>query len=168
MLAALFHRAEAAVDNAIGLVLTRVLLAIPFLVAVGFATAAATSYAVRELGPEAGYLVVAAVFAVIGVIASAIVFASSPAARTDDVAGLQSTSQSPEETRDATPEMSSVDRELIMTALTSTAPLALPALINLVVRNFPIVAALLAIIYVLSRPSPEVSDPEAEKAAVRQ
>ena len=59
MFGSLFRKAQATVDNAIGQLVRTVLIALPFVVAMGFATAAATSWLVREYGLENGLLTLA-------------------------------------------------------------------------------------------------------------
>lgn len=150
MLNALFHRAQATVDNAIGQAVNRALVTLPFLVALGFATAAATSWLVRELGPELGYLAVAGGYAMIGLFMAALVMGGSQP-QTEQPSATATAAEA-----DATPspasQVSDADRELIAAALTTAAPVALPALITALLRNLPIVVALASLLYILTRP----------------
>ena len=52
----LFRRAQATVDRAIDGLMLRVIVAIPFLIAAGFGTAALAIWLNREYGPETGSL----------------------------------------------------------------------------------------------------------------
>lgn len=150
MLNALFHRAQATVDNAIGQAVNRALIVLPFLVALGFATAAATSRLVRELGPELGYLAIAGGYAVIGLFVAALVMArSQPQTDQPSAAGAAADEQAAASTAS---QVSDADRELIAAALTTAAPVALPALITALLRNLPIVVALASLLYILTRP----------------
>lgn len=150
MLNALFHRAQATVDNAIGQAVNRALIVLPFLVALGFATAAATSRLVRELGPELGYLAIAGGYAVIGLFVAALVMArSQPQTDQPSAAGAAADEQAAASTAS---QVSDADRELITAALTTAAPVALPALITALLRNLPIVVALASLLYILTRP----------------
>ena len=56
----LFRRAQATVDRAIDGLMLRVIVAIPFLIAAGFGTAALAIWLNREYGPETGSLILAA------------------------------------------------------------------------------------------------------------
>ena len=150
MLNALFHRAQATVDNAIGQAVNRALIVLPFLVALGFATAAATSRLVRELGPELGYLAIAGGYAVIGLFVAALVMArSQPQTDQPSAAGAAADEQAASSTAS---QVSDADRELITAALTTAAPVALPALITALLRNLPIVVALASLLYIFIRP----------------
>jgi hypothetical protein len=73
MLGSLFRRAQATVDNAIDDVVNRALVAIPFLIAAGFGTAALSMGLNREFGAETGSLILAGAFVVIGGLAALIV-----------------------------------------------------------------------------------------------
>ena len=66
MFAGLFKRAEASVDNAIGDLGNRILIAIPFIAATGFLAASLWLVASRTYGPEIGNLVVAGGFFLVG------------------------------------------------------------------------------------------------------
>ena len=73
MFAALFKRAEQSVDSAIGDLGNRIVITIPFLVALGFAAASLTLYVNRIYGPELGNLIVAGAFCVLGLIVALVV-----------------------------------------------------------------------------------------------
>ncbi len=72
MFAKLFRRAEASVDNAIGDLGNRVVVAVPFLIAIGFAAASLSLTLNKTYGPEVGNLLVAGVFGALGLIAALI------------------------------------------------------------------------------------------------
>ncbi len=153
MLNALFHRAQATVDNAIGQAVNRALIVLPFLIAIGFATAAVTTWLTREYGAELGFLIVAGGFAAIGLLLAAFNMGRG-APITGQTADTTASSQ-PETvsaSKEAT-QLPDADRELMTAALTTAAPVALPALITVLMRNLPIVAALAALLYILSRPA---------------
>jgi hypothetical protein len=73
MFASLFKRAEASVDNAIGDLGNRIVIAVPFLIALGFGAYSLSLTWTRFYGPEVGNLLVAAAFAVVGLIAAIVV-----------------------------------------------------------------------------------------------
>lgn len=150
MFGSLFRRAQATVDNAIGQIVDRAIVAIPFLVAAGFGTAAVAIRLNREFGPETASLVMAAAFAVIGMLTALIVHlraeAPAAAAENDGEAAAPETAADAEETA-----TSDIDRELVMAALTTAAPIAVPAVLRTVGRNLPLVAALAAAVFVIAR-----------------
>ena len=148
MLQSLFRRAEATVDQAVTGLVTKVVVAIPFLVACGFATAAAAILLNRAFGTEVGCLIMTGVFVVIGGVAVMVASSrtSSSSERSDEPA------QTADET--STREQSALegaDRELLSAALTAIGPLAAPPLLRLAVRNLPLIAAIAAAGFVLSR-----------------
>lgn len=160
MFSALIHRAQASVDNAIGQVINRAIIAIPFFVAAAFATAALAFRLVREFGPEAANLMLAGIFLVIGVI-SAIIFRVRPTGQAAVSEQLPEALTDSEGVETASGPMDAPDRELLMAALTSAAPVALPALIRAILRNLPLVVAILSALFVLTRPTEEQGASEA-------
>ena len=73
MFASLFKRAEASVDNAVGDLGNRIVIAVPFLIALGFGAYSLSLTWTRFYGPEVGNLLVAAAFSVVGLIAAIVV-----------------------------------------------------------------------------------------------
>lgn len=150
MFGSLFRRAQATVDNAIGQVVNRAIVAIPFLVAAGFGTAAVAMRLNRELGPETGSLVLAGAFGVIGLLTALVVHLrrEKPAALIDEPTDMPSA-----EAAGVTEEVKSADfdRELVMAALTSAAPIAIPGLLRTVGSNLPLVAAIAAAAFFIVR-----------------
>ena len=149
MFGSLFRRAQATVDNAIGQIVNRAIVAIPFLVAAGFGTAAVAMRLNRELGPETASLVLAAAFSAIGLLTALVVYARTekPAAVTEDV----SEAAEPDAALSDDAGMNDIDRELIKAALTTAAPIAIPGLLRTLGRNLPLVAAVAAAAFVISR-----------------
>jgi len=152
MLQSLFRRAEATVDNAIAVALVRALVALPFLISAGFATAALAAYLYREFGSETGNIVMAGVFIVVGAITAAVVAARSKAPD----AGTASSATQPDErrTENADPEaplLDPMDREVVAATLAAIGPMAIPFVVRAVVRNLPLVAAVAAAGFILSR-----------------
>jgi hypothetical protein len=141
--ASLFRRAEASVDNAIGDLGNRVLIAIPFLIAVGFAAAGLSMIAIRAYGPEIGNLVVAGGFAVVGFIIAIVVKlrnrgtpAREETAEAVDQAPLSATSI--------------FDNEQLMGVVSAAAPILLPALLRTATKNWPLLLAVAGGLYVFS------------------
>ncbi len=145
MFGALVRRAQHTIDNAIENAVTRALVAIPFLVAVGFLTVAASIRLTAMYGAETAYLILAGVYAFLGLFGLAITNARSvnpsepPAAEAVETESEEAASE--EATADS---FSSADRELLVAALTSAAPIALPSVLRVLYRNLPVVLALLA------------------------
>ncbi|HPG89477.1 MAG TPA: hypothetical protein PLD46_07460 [Hyphomicrobium sp.] len=162
MFSALIHRAQSTVDNAIGQVVNRAIIAIPFLVAGAFATAALAFRLVREFGPETANLMLAGMFLVLGIM-SAFIFRVRPLSEGAAHDAVPEALADPQTVKSADSSIDGADRELLMAALTSAAPIALPALIRAILRNLPLVVAVLSALFVLTRPSDE---PAASEVAV--
>lgn len=151
MLQSLFRRAEATVDNAIASMLARALVAIPFLVAAGFGTAALAIYAYDNLGVAAGNLLLAALFSVVGLVCVAFV---AMRARSPSLAGSETEDGEPKagaEEAGEKPLLDSIDRDVMTAMLTAVGPVAVPLVLRSVVRNLPLIAAVAAAGFVLSR-----------------
>lgn len=160
MFNALFAKAQATFDSVVGQAIERVVVVIPFLVAAGFGTAAMSVWLVRELGEERGYLVMAAFFAAVGGLLAIIMLKRPTPA---EVASEQTTtSEFPTESSvdgdTGVLAFSGADKELLVAALTTAAPAALPGLVGLILRNVPFIAVILAFLYVLSRQSDAEAD----------
>ncbi len=84
MFAALFNRAQATVDNAIGQAINRAIVAVPFVIAGAFATAALTIRLTRILGDEYGYLAIAGIFVIVGLVAALVMQPSTATATASD------------------------------------------------------------------------------------
>jgi hypothetical protein len=144
--AGLFERAEASVDNAIGDLGNRILIAIPFIAAAGFLAASLWLVATRTYGPEIGNLVVAGGFLLVGCVIALIVkqrrrapepfIEPEPAARTEETIG---------------PTRSIFEDENVMGILSAATPVLLPALLRTATKNWPLVLAAAASFYVFSR-----------------
>jgi predicted histidine transporter YuiF (NhaC family) len=161
MFANLFKRAEASVDSAIGDLGNRVIIAIPFLAALGFGAASLTFYVTRIYGPEIGNLIVAGAFCLVGFIIALVVKVrkqsnSSAAETTNNTAA-------PEE--NAGPPQSMLDDETIMSVMTSAAPIILPAVLRTGLKNWPIILAALAGLYVFSRSDQTAADTPTDPSA---
>lgn len=152
MFGMLFRRAQATVDRAIEGVVNRAIVAIPFLVAAGFITAALTIRLNREFGPETGAMILAGGFAAIGLVAALIVHVRKEAPAENGETPEGAPAADPEvAAADAETDLTGADRELLMAALTSAAPIAVPALVRTIGRNLPLVAAVAAAAFIISR-----------------
>jgi hypothetical protein len=147
--ASLFERAEASVDNAIGDLGNRVIITIPFIIALGFGAASLSLFLNRHYGPEIGNLIVALAFAVLGGVIALIV-----KVRRDTRNGYaaQTEAQRTESYSEAEPAASKsfFDNEQLMGIASAAAPILLPALLRTATKNWPLVLAVAAGLYVLS------------------
>jgi hypothetical protein len=160
MFAKLFKRAEASVDNAIGDLGNRVIVAVPFLIAIGFAAASLSLTLNKTYGPEIGNLLVAGVFAAVGLIA-ALVFkmrSNSKTTAADPAAGEMPKTEAESETG---ADGSIFDDETVMAVVSSAAPIIVPAMLRTGLKNWPLLLSIAAGLYVISRPGETPADTSA-------
>jgi len=142
--ASLFARAEASVDSAIGDLGNRILITIPFIVALGFAAAALSIYVNRMYGAEIGNLIVAAAFVVLGgIIALVVKLRKSPAP--------ERVEPEPNPNEEQLNSAKSIfDNEQLMGIVSTAAPILLPALLRTATKNWPLILAVAGGLYVFS------------------
>ena len=152
MFGMLFRRAQATLDRTIEGMVNRAIVVVPFLIAGGFGTAALAIRLNRDYGPETGSLILGGAFAALGLVAALAVRARSESLVEGE--GPLDTAAAPEPDADAAadaPDLAKADRELLLAALTSAAPIAVPALVRTVGRNLPLLAALAAAAFIIVR-----------------
>jgi hypothetical protein len=157
MFATLFKRAEASVDNAIGDLGNRVVIAIPFIIALGFAAASLSHALERTYGPEIGNLLVAGAFCLLGLVVAVVVKirSRSRVLPSGEAEGLDSATAAAD---DATAGHSIFDDETLMAVITSAAPIIIPAVLRTTMKNWPILLGAAASLYVFSRPETATGD----------
>lgn len=169
MIGWIFRRAQATVDNAIGIAVARAIVAIPFLIAAAFGVAALQVRLHREFDPEIVNLLLAGVFCVVGIIAFLVVDTKSPTVPASVPADQVAADAAPLEAQSAGDglklDLDPQDRELLAAALTSVAPLALPSIMKIVMRNLPALLALAAAIFAMYRLALRDPDQEGTGAA---
>jgi type VI protein secretion system component VasK len=156
----IFRKAQATVDNAIAQLVWGLLMVVPLLVAVGFATAAAASYLHRVYEPEIANLIVAGAYAFAAAL-MAIIYAvrrAEPAAGEEPKAQDDNAAQSEAADSDAGAAMNAADREVMLAALTTLAPLTIRPVLTALFRNLPIVLAIAVAAFVLTRVT-EIAEP---------
>jgi hypothetical protein len=153
MFQSLFRRAEVAIEHTVYQVVVRVLIAVPFLVALGFAAAALSMRLDRTYDPETSRLIMAGVFGAAGLLAALVVAMRAPKTQEAATASSVETATPAPGSDDVDKSFADADRELLFAALTSAAPIAVPHLARLVLRNLPLLTAIAAGIFVMTRPS---------------
>lgn len=168
MLQGLFKRAENKIDSVVAKYVGRVTVAIPLLIAGGFATAALTVKLVEMYGAVTGYAIMAAVFGVIGLVTMAAVETEARPAETGSTAEPSAAAASGEtgQTADDSADLLASDllTPEVRAFLSSAAPMALPGIARGVGRNLPLILILALIGFVISRFS-ETSDDTTATAA---
>ena len=154
MLQGLINRAQRAVDTLVTNLLTRVAVAVPFVIALGFGTAAATVLLIDAYGSMAGYAIMAAIYAAIGFVAALLVSSNMPddTSAADEDASSSSESARPNE-QPTSAQAGFATPDMIMAALATAGPTAMPAVIRIVakllVKNLPLLLAASLMAYLL-------------------
>lgn len=154
MFGSLFRQAQATVDNAIGQALNRIVVAVPFIVALGFATAALSGWLSRTYGSETSNLILAAAYTGLGLFAALVVSASGNGGVTaagEAAAEASGAAEGSTATDAPSPGFAEADRDLLITALSTAAPVALPLAIRSILRNLPLVLVVAIVAFILSR-----------------
>lgn len=166
MLQGLFKRAENSIDHLVAKYVGRAAVAIPLLVAAGFATAALTVELVNRYGAVTSYAVMAVLFAVIGLITMAVIGTGAPEAAAEST-------EAPSGTESASAEASAADSGPLfppemMAVLTSAAPAALPGIARGIGRNLPLIFVLALLAFIVSQfaetPGEPTDDAKADAA----
>jgi Na+-transporting methylmalonyl-CoA/oxaloacetate decarboxylase gamma subunit len=147
MFQGLFQRAEITIDGIVAKYMGRALVAVPLLVACGFATAAATVKLIEVYGPAIGCAIMAGVFAVLTLLTMAVV-SGGQTAESANAASEQANSEEPAQIGS---ELEGLFTPELRAVLGATAPMALPVVTRAVMRNLPVLIMLALIIYVFSR-----------------
>lgn len=150
MFQSILHRAESAIEASIGSAVAKGLAVIPFLVAAGFASVALSHHLTPRYGPEMANLILAAIFAAIGSIAM-IAAAFRYPAKEDAGDTAAPTHEPAAEAGSRGGKMPDADKDLLYSALAAVAPVALPRVAGLLVRNLPMIVAVLGAAYFASR-----------------
>jgi len=155
MFGSLVRLAQAEVENTIGNAVDKVIVAVPFVVAIGFGAAALCLRLIDLYGAVSALLLMGAVFVILGAICAVVV--SIKRSRRPAVAAKTSSLSSADEQATAGGNVDSdaavaADNELLMSALQAAVPFALPQILRLIIRNLPVLVAIIAAGFVLTRP----------------
>jgi uncharacterized membrane protein len=152
MFQGLFRRAESTIDNAVWKLVGRAAVAVPLLIASGFASAALTVWLVERYGAITAYGMMAALFSFIALVTMAVVSTNGP--RVSEEAPAQSASSA--ETSADTAADEGIDPMDLLTPevrafLATAAPMAIPVVARGVGRNLPLIFLLAVVGYLISR-----------------
>jgi hypothetical protein len=144
MFRGIVQKAEGAVSSAVGAVVWRAAVAVPLVIAAGFAIAALTVKLSQAYGPALAYTIMAGLFvAVAGTIAVIM-------SRKEPVTEPEAEESGPTLAENAA-ELAAplLDRDTIVPLLATAGPMALPALLRIAARNLPlmVMAVIVALFY---------------------
>lgn len=143
MFGAIFRQAEQSIDSAVSLATRRVIIAVPFLIGAGFAIVALVTWLVQAFDPLTAYAVMASLFIAVG----AFLYVATPSSSKAKV-------KQPEQAENAdqsTGAASSIDAELVLTAVTALGPTMAPMLARAGWRNLPLLLIVVAAVYLVSK-----------------
>lgn len=165
----LFRKAQATVDNAIAQLVWGLLIAVPLLVALGYATAAISTVLHRLYEPEIADLIVAGTYASIAAVMGIVYVVRNPVVQdsqenAEDIAAAETPA-----TADEAPfrSLGAAEREMLLTGLLTAAPMAIRPLMSTLFRNLPLVLAIAVAGFILTRTASGSADmqPTAASAA---
>lgn len=152
MFDALINRAANSVESAVARYAVRAAIGVPFVIALGFGVAAVTITLSDRFGPAAAYGLLAAGFAAIGLVAVAARAATYHGATNlspvEPVADAASAGSPPAED-----PVSNSSSDLLLTALSTVGPRAIPAIPSLfrfLARNWALVLAVAMVVLMLA------------------
>lgn len=140
------NRAQRAVDTLVSKYLTRLAVAVPFVVALGFGTAAASVKLTEMYGSILANAILAGVFATFGLVIAAVITVGQPELTMEPV-GPAHEPVAPPQSGNEPPLLANADA--MLAALGAIGPTALPLLLRLLVRNLPLVLGVLVLAYLL-------------------
>ncbi len=164
MFESIIQRAQSGIHSVVETMLGKAVAMVPFVIAFGFGIAALSSWINRELGAELGNLVMAVIFAVIGLIAYAYTTVTGPESLTAGE-GYAETAPLTGEPEKPASGWSDTDKEVAAAMLSAAGPSAAPMILRLIMRNLPLVMAILAAVFVMTRQTEEQSASNAEAGA---
>lgn len=149
MFQGLFRRAESTIDSVVSKYVGRAAIAIPLVIAGGFATAALTVKLVEIYGAVTAYAIMATLFALIGLVTMAVVNTGGRPAVESQTAEASAASE--DATEGAGTDAADLLTPEVKAFLASAAPAALPSIVRGVGRNLPLILLLALIGFVISR-----------------
>lgn len=150
MFQGLLKRAEHSIDQVIAKYMGRAMVAVPLLVAAGFATAALTVELVELYGSVTAYGVMAALFGVIGLATMAIVNAGTNHAAEASATEAEMTAL-PEQPPEAPTNAADLLTPELRALFASAAPMALPPVVRGIGKNLPLILILALVGFIISR-----------------
>ncbi len=167
MMQEIANRAQSVVETLVNKYVTRLAMAVPFVIALGFGTAAASVRLTEMYGSLSANTILAGAFAGFGLLATAAIAIRQAGAETTNP-GAQPHEK--EAASYAGPEAGNEallpNPDVVLAAIGAIGPTALPMLIRLILRNLPLLVGVLVLGYLLfsdaaksERMTPSVSEP---------
>lgn len=152
MFQSLVNRAQRSVDSLVSKYVARVVVAVPFVIAIGFGTAAASVKLTAEYGSMTAYTIMAVAFSAIGLVAALAIALSSSQPSTVEAgatpAAEAAAAQAEDEKGAGFPDFA-VDPATVLSVLATVGPALAPPLLRLLARNLPLLTGLAVLAYLL-------------------
>jgi hypothetical protein len=151
MFKGLLNDAKSAMGSLIARYLARASVAVPFLIAAGFAIAAITLMLVEQYGQVTAYWIMAGALAMIGALASLVVSVKEQGEEAAEQAAAETADSSASTATAAVAEAAAQNPMALLTMLSALpmGPASLVPALRLVARNIPLVVLLAAITFLL-------------------
>lgn len=150
MFQSLVNRAQRSVDSLISKYVARVAVAVPFLIAMGFGTAAAAVKLTAEYGSMTAYTILAGAFSAIGLVAAVAIAMLAPQPASSEATPEQAAAAQNSEAAEVEggPELP-VDPAMVLSMLATLGPALTPYLLRMLARNLPLLTGLAIVAYLL-------------------
>ena len=157
MFGRLFREAQSSIDTALTQFVTKVLVSIPFGVAAVFSTIVLRRWLIVQYGADTADLALASGFAILGLIGVLSVNSgrSRERASSNEPKAEEAGTPSPSLAPASEQPFSETDRELLLAALTTAMPVALPTIVRNLLKNLPLVIVLASAAFVATRSGAE-------------
>ena len=163
MFDSIINRAQHSVESAVLRYVMRFAVAVPFIIAFGFGTAAASAKLTQLYGQTNAYAMISAIFAGIGLIAAGVISVMKPSASV-----TENYNSEPEAVASGVQTPSSmIDSDLLLATLGVVGPKMIPAiplLMRFVVRNWSLVLSAVIVTYLLFAERPRRSGTHSDDA----
>jgi len=148
MFEAITNRAQRAIETLVSRYVTRLVVTVPFVVALGFATASAAIKLTEMYGSMRANAILAGIFGGVGVIA-AMAIAMGRSAIAEPALQPDTSAQAQNAIPNASEEKPALDTDLILAAIGAIGPASLPMVLRMIVRNLPLLIGVVALAYLL-------------------
>ena len=150
MFQSLVNRAQRSVDSLISKYVARVAVAVPFIIAMGFGTAAAAVKLTAEYGSMTAYTILAGAFSAIGLVAAVAIALLSPRPpASPEVTPEQVAAQTAEAAEEEAVADFPVDPAMVLSTLATVGPVMMPYMLRMLARNLPLLTGLAIVAYLL-------------------
>lgn len=152
MFQSVLGRAQTMIQTTIDVTVNRALVGLSFFVAAGLIAAAIAYRLTVTFGVETALIVLAALFAIVGLVAASVLRTSeTPAESTASDSASSAATAEQSSSQGLFAGLSDNDREMMMGMATAALPLLAPRVIGLLLRNIPSIIVIGVVVFLLAR-----------------